>query len=441
MREIISIHLGQAGLQTGQACWELFAQEHGINQAGIMNKSAKNGEGGTSGVSTFFSESDQGNFVPRAIFMDSEPLVADRIRKGDYAKLFNHKQIISGKQDCSNLFPRGQCTIGKELLPRIEEQARKLAEASDLLQGFFLNYSLGGGTGAGVADQLLRKLQMHYPKQLRFGLNIFPSPKLTTSVIEPYNAVLSFPAIQQTLDLSLVLDNQGLYDACAKNLSMPSPDYHNVNQIIAQVMSSMTVCLRFKGDLNVDLHEMLANLVPFQQVNSVLPSFAPLIPPEKENKKQLGVQDIAKAAFDRSCQLVKCNTSKGKYLASSVTFRGDVSPKEVVKAVEYLNQNSEISFAEWVPVGFKVGINTQPLVKVKDSGLGGVKRSVLALSNNTKVRGVFRRIARKFDALYRFRAFVHWYVGDGLEEGFFSESREECAMMIKAYEECESGSG
>jgi hypothetical protein len=30
MREVISIHIGQAGIQTGNACWELYCLEHGI---------------------------------------------------------------------------------------------------------------------------------------------------------------------------------------------------------------------------------------------------------------------------------------------------------------------------------------------------------------------------------------------------------------------------
>lgn len=30
MRECISIHIGQAGIQVGNACWELYCLEHGI---------------------------------------------------------------------------------------------------------------------------------------------------------------------------------------------------------------------------------------------------------------------------------------------------------------------------------------------------------------------------------------------------------------------------
>ena len=72
MREVICIHVGQAGIQVGNACWELFCLEHGIQPDGQM-PSDKTIGGGDDAFNTFFSETGAGKHVPRAVFLDLEP--------------------------------------------------------------------------------------------------------------------------------------------------------------------------------------------------------------------------------------------------------------------------------------------------------------------------------------------------------------------------------
>jgi len=80
MREVITIHIGQGGVQLGNACWELFCHEHGINPDG--QKPNDNPEDQSFG--TFFEQSGSGRYVPRSIYIDLEPTVIDEVRTGPY---------------------------------------------------------------------------------------------------------------------------------------------------------------------------------------------------------------------------------------------------------------------------------------------------------------------------------------------------------------------
>ena len=465
MREVISIHVGQAGIQVGNACWELYCLEHGIQPDGTM-PSDKTIGGGDDAFNTFFSETGAGKHVPRCVFLDLEPTVMDEVRTGTYRSLFHPQQLISGKEDAANNYARGHYTIGKEIVDLCLDRIRKLADNCTGLQGFLFFNSVGGGTGSGLGSLLLERLSVDYGKKSKLGFTVYPSPQVSTAVVEPYNSVLSTHSLLEHTDVAVMLDNEAIYDISRRSLDIERPTYVNLNRLIAQVISSLTASLRFDGALNVDitgmfLHilyvmqrnklkthdicmyfffcfditEFQTNLVPYPRIHFMLSSYAPVISAEKAYHEQLSVSEITSSAFEPASMMAKCDPRHGKYMAVCLMFRGDVVPKDVNAAVASIKTKRTIQFVDWCPTGFKVGINYQPPTVVPGGDLAKVQRAVCMVSNSTAIAEVFSRIDHKFDIMYAKRAFVHWYVGEGMEEGEFSEAREDLAALEKDYEE------
>eukprot|EP00522_Entomoneis_paludosa_P017960 CAMPEP_0172440494 /NCGR_PEP_ID=MMETSP1065-20121228/1108_1 /TAXON_ID=265537 /ORGANISM="Amphiprora paludosa, Strain CCMP125" /LENGTH=448 /DNA_ID=CAMNT_0013189341 /DNA_START=81 /DNA_END=1427 /DNA_ORIENTATION=- len=434
MRECISIHLGQAGVQIGNQCWELYCLEHGITPDGMMPSDTSPGVEDDS-HNTFFSETSSGKHVPRALFVDLEPSVNDEVRSGKYKSLYHPSQIIDGKEDASNNYARGHYTVGKEMIDHVMDRVRKLADGCTGLQGFLVFHATGGGTGSGFGSLLLERLSVDYGRKTKLAFAVSPSPKISTSVVEPYNSVLSTHALLEHTDCTLVLDNEALYDVCTKNLGLEHPSYISLNRLIAQVISSLTASLRFDGALNVDVTEFPTNLVPYPRLHMLTSSYCPVVSAAKAHHENFSLGEITSEAFEPHNMMTKCDPRHGKYMAACLLYRGDVTPSAVNKAVSIVKNKKTIQFVDWCPGGFKCGINYQPPYHVEDGDMAPIERAVCMVANTTAIAESLSHIDHKFDLMYAKRAFVHWYVGEGMEEGEFSEAREDLAALEKDYEE------
>jgi len=232
-------------------------------------------------LNVYFNEGIKGTYEPRAALFDLEPMVLDACEAGPLGHLYQPDNILSGIGGAGNNWSKGYYTKGADMIEPCLDIIRLEAECADRMQGLQLCHSLGGGTGSGFGSLLTQKLNELFPKTMVQTFSIFPSTKVSDTITEPYNAVLSMQYLVDEATSTVVLDNEALFDICKRKLKIDKPTYGNINRILAESMSGTTCSMRFPGQINSTMRKLATNLIPFPRIKFLMSSFAPIVPEEE----------------------------------------------------------------------------------------------------------------------------------------------------------------
>ncbi|CAG9122954.1 unnamed protein product [Plutella xylostella] len=427
MREIVHLQAGQCGNQIGSKFWEIISDEHGIDPKGhYIGDSDQQLER----IQVYYNEASDGKrFVPRAVLVDLEPGTMDAIRSSAYGNLFRPDNFVFGQSGAGNNWAKGHYTEGAELIESVMDVVRKESEACDCLQGFQLTHSLGGGTGSGLGTLLLGKLREEYPDRIVNTFSVMPSPKVSDTVVEPYNATLSVHQLVENTDETFCIDNEALYDICFRTLRLSSPTYGDLNHLVSLTMSGVTTCLRFPGQLNADLRKLAVNMVPFPRLHFFMPGFAPLTARNSQAYRALTVPELTQQMFSPVNMMAACDPRHGRYLTVAAIFRGRMSMKEVDEQMLSIQDHNSSYFVEWIPNNVKVAVCDVPP--------RGLKMAATFVGNTTAIQEIFKRISEQFVVMFRRKAFLHWYTGEGMDELEFTEAESNMNDLISEYQQYE----
>jgi tubulin beta len=401
-----------------------MADEHGIDCEGTyIGDNALQIER----VNVYFNEGLQGRYVPRAVLTDLEPGTMDSIRNGEYGKFFRPDNFVNGQSGAGNNWAKGHYTEGAELVDNIMDVVRKEAEGCDMLQGFQITHSMGGGTGAGMGTLLVSKIREEYPDRIMSTYSVIPSPKVSDTVVEPYNATLSVHQLVENADQCFALDNEALYDICFRTLDLKNPSYSDLNGLIASAIIGTTCSLRFPGQLNCDLRKLAVNMVPFPRLHFFLVGFAPITSKGSIDFRVLTVKELTSQAFDARNMMCAADPRHGRYLTCAMMFRGIMSSKEVDDCMMGMVNKNSSYFVEWIPNNLKASICDIPPAESTMSSV--------FVGNSTAIQEAWKRVADQFTLMFRRKAFLHWYTGEGMDEMEFTEAESNLNDLVSEYQQ------
>merc|ERR1712179_829103 len=406
MREIVHVQAGQCGNQIGAKFWEIISDEHGIDPTGAYIGTSElqmerievyyNEAMGLSPESKAKGEKlvSGGKFVPRAILVDLEPGTMDSVRSGPYGGIFRPDNFVFGQSGAGNNWAKGHYTEGAELVDSVLDVV---------------------------------KIREEYPDRIMNTYSVIPSPKVSDTVVEPYNATLSVHQLVENTDETYCIDNEALYDICFRTLKLQTPTYGDLNHLVSLTMSGVTTSLRFPGQLNADLRKLAVNMVPFPRLHFFMPGFAPLTARGAQQYRALTVPALTQQMFDAKNMMAACDPRHRRYLTVAAVFRGRMSMKEVDEQMLNVQNKNSSYFVEWIP--------NNVMTSVCDIPPRGLKMAATFVGNSTAIQEIFKRISEQFSAMFRRKAFLHWYTGEGMDEMEFTEAESNMNDLISEYQQ------
>lgn len=430
----------------------------------------------------FFYQSDDDHYVPRALLLDLEPRVVNKLAYGGATRsLFNPENVFVAQEGggAGNNWASGY-RQGEEHYETILDMIDRESDNSDSLEGFVLTHSIAGGTGSGMGSYILEQLNDHFPKKLVQTYSVFPSFKKSDQsdvVVQPYNSLLTMKRLTLNADAVVVLDNTALERIAVDRLRIPNPTVDHINSLVATIMAASTTTLRYPGYMNNDWLGQLASLIPTPRCHFLMAGYTPLTLPNTTSSSGGGdpggtdntavglpvgavhqpvvgesaadqgirkttVLDVMRRLIQPKNIMVSANTRHGCYISILNTIQGNnIDPTQIHKALQRIREkrHAEIKFIPWGPASIQVALaRRSPYLPHKH------KVSGFMLANHTSMAELFERLLKQYDKiksrnafLENFRREVAVFQNESTIMEEFDHSREVVQTLMEEYRACE----
>lgn len=158
-----------------------------------------------------------------------------------------------------------------------------------------------------------------------------------------------------------------------------------------------------------------------------MPGFAPLTSRTSQSFRAVSVPELTQQMFDAKNMMAACDPRHGRYLTVAAVFRGHLSMKEVEEQMLNVQNKNSSYFVEWIPHNVKTAVCDVPPKNLK--------MSATFIGNTTAIQEIFKRMSEQFTSMFRRKAFLHWYTGEGMDEMEFTEAESNLNDLVSEYQQ------
>ena len=155
-------------------------------------------------------------------------------------------------------------------------------------------------------------------------------------------------------------------------------------------------------------------------------SFACLTSRGFQQYRTLNIPELTQQMFDAKNMICASDPRYGRYLTASALFYGCMSTKEVECQILNVQNKNPSYFVEWIPNNIKssvCGISPK-----------GLKMAVAFLGNFTAIHVMFKRFGEQFTQMFRRKSYLHWYIGEGMDEMEYIEADSNMKNLVLWYQ-------
>ncbi|VDM92123.1 unnamed protein product [Litomosoides sigmodontis] len=412
------MQLGRCGNNVGTKFFETICKEHNIEPSGTCSDAS---DLQLEHIGVYFYEAEERKYFPRAVVVDFESEIPRSVLQSTHPALFREDNFVLGRASAGNNWARGFYGGGEMYVDEVLDVVRKEAEICDRLQGFDISHALGGGVGSGFGSLIVEKIKEQYPNRCLSTYSVFPAHNELGNVAQWYNTTLSIPKLAENVDVTYCVDNAALHRICKETMKIAVPAEENLNDLTSMTMAEITSILRFPGQMNSDLAKFIGIMVPFPKLHFLASSFASLpicntiIPAAK-------VKRLIEQMFHPHDMISGCNPVYGRYFSVISMFRGNVSMEELKNQITGVRSSL-------IP-----GLQPHDIkMNITKLAASGTSVSGALVGNTTAIKEVFAKVGKQFETMFRRKAFLHWYIQEGMDEADFIEAENYMNNMIAEY--------